>query len=102
MIYIDPPYNIGNDSFIYPDKLSETKEEYLKHIGEKSEDGSLIKQEEGEQKKLYFVAETKGTSSLQELEQSKPLEAMKIKCGIKHFAQFEDVRFRQVRNFIDL
>lgn len=77
IIYIDPPYNTGNESFIYPDKFSETKEEYLKHISEKSEDGSLIKQEEGEQKKLYFVAETKGTSSLQELEQSKPLEAIK-------------------------
>lgn len=27
MIYIDPPYNTGSDSFIYPDKFSETKEE---------------------------------------------------------------------------
>ena len=71
-------------------------------IGNYNPDWALIKQEEGEQKKLYFVAETKGTSSLQELEQSKPLEAMKVKCGMKHFAQFEDVRFRQVRNFIDL
>jgi len=25
MIYIDPPYNTGNDSFIYPDKFSESK-----------------------------------------------------------------------------
>ena len=30
MIYIDPPYNTGNDSFIYPDKFSESKDEYLK------------------------------------------------------------------------
>ncbi|MGZ3081828.1 hypothetical protein ACW0UW_04485 [[Haemophilus] ducreyi] len=30
MIYIDPPYNTGNDSFIYPDKFSETREEYAK------------------------------------------------------------------------
>lgn len=44
MIYIDPPYNTGSDSFIYPDKFSETKEEYLKRIGEKSEDGSLMKE----------------------------------------------------------
>ena len=34
MIYIDPPYNTGNDSFIYPDKFSETKEQYLKRIGD--------------------------------------------------------------------
>lgn len=44
MIYIDPPYNTGNDSFIYPDKFSESKEEYLKRIGEKSEDGYLLKE----------------------------------------------------------
>lgn len=28
MIYIDPPYNTGNDSFVYPDNFSETKAEY--------------------------------------------------------------------------
>ncbi len=44
MIYIDPPYNTGNDSFIYPDKFSETKEEYLKRIGEKDEEGYLLKE----------------------------------------------------------
>ena len=37
MIYIDPPYNTGNDSFIYPDKFSESKDEYLKRIGDKDE-----------------------------------------------------------------
>ncbi len=41
MIYIDPPYNTGNDSFIYPDKFSETKEEYQKRVGDKDEDGYL-------------------------------------------------------------
>jgi adenine-specific DNA-methyltransferase len=44
MIYIDPPYNTGNDSFIYPDKFSETKEEYLKRINEKDEEGYLLKE----------------------------------------------------------
>ncbi len=44
MIYIDPPYNTGSDSFIYPDKFSETKEEYLKRIGEKDEDGYMMKE----------------------------------------------------------
>ena len=28
MIYIDPPYNTGNDSFVYPDDYSETLDEY--------------------------------------------------------------------------
>jgi adenine-specific DNA-methyltransferase len=44
MIYIDPPYNTGSDSFIYPDKFSETKEEYLRRIGEKDDEGFLMKQ----------------------------------------------------------
>jgi adenine-specific DNA-methyltransferase len=43
-IYIDPPYNTGSDSFIYPDKFSETKEEYLVRIGEKDESGKLLKE----------------------------------------------------------
>ncbi|ACC97786.1 DNA methylase [Elusimicrobium minutum Pei191] len=44
MIYIDPPYNTGNDNFIYPDKFAETKEEYLKKIKEKDEEGYLLKE----------------------------------------------------------
>ena len=43
MIYIDPPYNTGNDSFIYPDKFSETKAEYEKRVGDKDEEGYLTK-----------------------------------------------------------
>jgi len=37
MIYIDPPYNTGNDSFIYPDRFQETQEEYMERIGDKEE-----------------------------------------------------------------
>ncbi|MBC3788643.1 site-specific DNA-methyltransferase [Spirosoma utsteinense] len=44
MIYIDPPYNTGNDSFIYPDKFSETKEEYLKRISDKDDEGFMLKE----------------------------------------------------------
>ncbi len=44
MIYIDPPYNTGNDSFIYPDKFSETKEEYLKRVGDKNEEGYMTRE----------------------------------------------------------
>ena len=43
MIYIDPPYNTGNDSFIYPDKFSETKAEYEKRVGDKDEEGYMTK-----------------------------------------------------------
>jgi adenine-specific DNA-methyltransferase len=44
LIIIDPPYNTGSDSFIYPDKFSESKEDYLKRVGEKDEEGLLIKE----------------------------------------------------------
>ncbi|MCC5939646.1 MAG: site-specific DNA-methyltransferase [Lunatimonas sp.] len=43
MIYIDPPYNTGNDSFIYPDKFSETKTDYEKRVGDKDEDGYMTR-----------------------------------------------------------
>jgi len=43
MIYIDPPYNTGNDSFIYPDKFSESKAEYQRRVGDKDEEGYLTK-----------------------------------------------------------
>ena len=41
MIYIDPPYNTGSDSFIYPDKFSESREEYAKRVGDKDAEGYL-------------------------------------------------------------
>ena len=44
MIYIDPPYNTGNDSFIYPDKFSETKEEYQRRVGDKDEEGYMTRE----------------------------------------------------------
>lgn len=44
MIYIDPPYNTGNDSFIYPDKFSETKDEYQRRVGDKDEEGFMTKE----------------------------------------------------------
>jgi adenine-specific DNA-methyltransferase len=43
MVYIDPPYNTGNDSFIYPDKFSESKTEYEKRVGDKDEEGYMTK-----------------------------------------------------------
>jgi len=43
-IIIDPPYNTGSDSFIYPDSFKESKEDYQKRIGEKDEEGYLLKE----------------------------------------------------------
>jgi len=44
MIYIDPPYNTGNDHFIYPDKFSESRDEYLSRIGDKDETGLMTRE----------------------------------------------------------
>jgi len=44
VVCIDPPYNTGSDSFIYPDRFSEKKEDYLKRIGDKDEEGYLLKE----------------------------------------------------------
>jgi adenine-specific DNA-methyltransferase len=38
MIYIDPPYNTGNE-FIYPDKFSESLDTYLAYTGQVDDDG---------------------------------------------------------------
>jgi len=38
MIYIDPPYNTGNE-FIYPDNYREGLDEYLRYSGQVSEEG---------------------------------------------------------------
>ena len=43
-IIIDPPYNTGNDSFIYPDSFKENKVDYEKRIGDKDEEGYLMKE----------------------------------------------------------
>jgi adenine-specific DNA-methyltransferase len=41
MIYIDPPYNTGND-FIYNDTFADSTEDYLRKTGEKSDEGLLV------------------------------------------------------------
>ena len=41
MIYIDPPYNTGND-FVYPDDYSEPLEAYLRRTGQADETGQLL------------------------------------------------------------
>lgn len=41
MIYIDQPYNTGND-FIYPDNFADPLDTYLKLTGQKSAEGNLL------------------------------------------------------------
>ena len=44
LIYIDPPYNTGSDSFIYPDRFQESKEDYLRRINDLDDDGTLMRE----------------------------------------------------------
>ena len=41
MIYIDPPYNTGSDSFVYSDKYGMKKEEYNLETDKYDEDGNI-------------------------------------------------------------
>lgn len=41
MIYMDPPYNTGND-FVYPDDFADPLETYLKITGQKDASGNLL------------------------------------------------------------
>lgn len=43
LIYIDPPYNTGND-FVYEDDFAEDTEEYLSHSGQFDDQGNRLEQ----------------------------------------------------------
>ena len=45
VIYIDPPYNTGSDSFVYPDDYSERRTAYEQRSGQRDADGFLNKQD---------------------------------------------------------
>lgn len=100
--YIPLDSNVEN-KFAKDCETSENVEFYFKlpfwfkidtPIGNYNPDWAIVFKGE---KKIYFVAETK--SGGQELRGS---EKMKIKCGKEHFRNFEDVRFEQVNEVIDL
>jgi len=65
-------------------------------IGNYNPDWALIFKDE---KKLYFVAETKGSTEEEDLRVS---ENMKIKYGEKHFETFEDIKFKKASVLGDL
>ncbi len=68
-------------------------------IGAYSPDWAVYLEKNGEQK-LYFILETKGTTSLLGL---RPEEAQKIHCGKQHFNALDDVEFfeKPVTNWAD-
>ncbi|MBM0625302.1 site-specific DNA-methyltransferase [Helicobacter pylori] len=60
MIYIDPPYNTGNDDFIYPDNFRQDYQKILREVGlmETDENG-----EEKESESLKFFKNTQGSGT---------------------------------------
>ena len=42
MIYIDPPYNTGKDSFTYPDDYSQSRSDFEDEIGLRDEEGNKL------------------------------------------------------------
>lgn len=71
-------------------------------IGPYNPDWALIKQEDGDQKRLYFVAETKSSEAIKDRSKLRESERLKIHCGEKHFELFEDVTFKPVGTLGDL
>ncbi len=60
MIYIDPPYNTGNDEFIYPDNFRQDYQKILREVGlmETDENGKEIESES-----LKFFKNTQGSGT---------------------------------------
>ncbi len=48
MIYIDPPYNTGKDSFLYPDNFEMDKNDYEDLIGVYDKEGNILFRENNE------------------------------------------------------
>ena len=72
-------------------------------LGNYNPDWALIKRENEDAPKLYFVAETKGDAAMQDQTTLRLKELGKIKCGAKHFELFKDhVTFKVVSELAEV
>jgi len=71
-------------------------------IGPYNPDWAFIKNEDGDGKKIYFVAETKDPKAVKDRNLLRESEKMKIHCGEKHFEEFENIKFEVVGTVSDL
>jgi len=71
-------------------------------IGPYNPDWALIKKEDGEESKIYFVAETKDPKAAADRSLLRDTERMKIQCAEKHFSVIDDVHYRVVGTVTDL
>jgi len=71
-------------------------------IGPYNPDWALIKKDDGEETKIYFVAETKDVKAAKDRSLLRDKERMKIECAEKHFEVINNVRYRVVGSVSDL
>jgi adenine-specific DNA-methyltransferase len=93
MIYIDPPYNTGND-FIYPDDYSESLQTYLEYTG----------QVDAESKKFSTNAETDGRFHSKWLSMMYPrlyLARNLLREDGVIFVSIDDTEARNLRSMLD-
>lgn len=68
-------------------------------LGNYNPDWAIVQQKDGEEAKLYLVAETKSTH---EEDERRETENQKIKCGEAHFKALENVEFKTVTDASEL
>ena len=69
-------------------------------IGNYNPDWALVFEDD---KKIYFVAETKDTGTpIVDVKKLSPDEQLKIKCGIAHFNEFEELEYKVVNKVSQL
>lgn len=71
-------------------------------IGFYNPDWALIKKDDGEETKIYFVTETKDAKAAKDRSLLRDKERMKIECAEKHFAVIDEVNYRVVGSVSDL
>ncbi|KAA6315583.1 hypothetical protein EZS27_033984 [termite gut metagenome] len=71
-------------------------------IGHYNPDWALIKKENGEDSKIYFVAETKDAKAAKDRSLLRDKERMKIECAEKHFSVIDNVHYRVVGSVSEL
>lgn len=71
-------------------------------IGPYNPDWALIKKEDGEEIKIYFVAETKGPEAAKDRSLLRDRERLKTACAEKHFDVKDHANYRVVGSVSDL
>ncbi len=71
-------------------------------IGAYIPDWALIKKEDGDETRIYFVAETKDAKAVKDKTLLRDSERLKIECAEKHFKVIENVSYKVVSSVSEL